>query len=282
MSNNKLHAPRKGDRDVAGRKRNHPGRTVVIEALPGRIEIETSESAVIVVDMQNDFGSKGGMFDQAGIAITEIRKIIAPISRVLEIARTFDLPILYAKMAFRADLSDLGVSGSPNRERHLLYGAGKPTRSPDGLESRILIRDTWNSDIIPELKPQAHDIVFYKHRFSAFYQTELDAILKQRGIRNLIFTGCTTSVCVESTIRDAFYRDYSCLLLADCTAEPIGTGAGGYRLMSGADGTGGGDNYTATLLLVQTLFGWVANSNAILQAFSAQLEKHSAGAGLGQ
>src|SRR5437763_238067 len=161
---------------------------MVIEALPQPIETALSNTAVIVVDMQNDFAAKGGMFDQAGIPIAEIRKVINPISTVLKTARSAGLPIIYAKMAFRSDLSDLGTSGSPNRERHLLYGAGKPTCSPDGLESRILIRDTWNSDIIPELEPYGQDIIFYKHRYSAFYQTELDAILKQRGIRNLIFT----------------------------------------------------------------------------------------------
>jgi ureidoacrylate peracid hydrolase len=268
MSKNKPETSRMTGPDVT---RNRAGRTIVIEASPSRIEIQTSNTAVIVVDMQNDFGSEGGMFDQAGIALTEIRKVIAPISVVVNTARASGLPIIYAKMAFRADLSDLGVSGSPNRERHLLYGVGNPSRSPDGLDSRILIRDTWNSDIIPELEPHAHDVVFYKHRYSAFYQTELDAILKQRGIRNLIFTGCTTSVCVESTIRDAFYRDYSCLLLADCTAEPIGTGASGYRLMSGTEEPRCGDNYTATLLLVRTLFGWVADSDAIRRAFSAPI-----------
>jgi ureidoacrylate peracid hydrolase len=77
-----------------------------------------------------------------------------------------------------------------------------------------LIRDTWNTDVIKELRPQPEDVVLYKRRFSGFYETELDDILRRLGIRNLIFTGCTTSVCVDSTIRDAMFRDYRCLLLA--------------------------------------------------------------------
>jgi isochorismatase family protein len=72
--------------------------------------------------------------------------------------------------------------------------------------------------------PEAGDLILNKHRYSGFYENELDDILKSRSIKNLIFTGCTTSVCVESTIRDAMFRDFTCLLLADCTAEPIGYG----------------------------------------------------------
>lgn len=86
-----------------------------------------------------------------------------------------------------------------------------------------MIRDTWNTDVIEELRPQLGDVVLYKHRFSGFYQTELDDILRRREIKNLIFTGCTTSVCVDSTIRDAMFCDYGCVLLADCAGEPIGS-----------------------------------------------------------
>ena len=86
----------------------------------------------------------------------------------------------------------------------------------------MLIRDTWNTDIVDELRPQKDDLVVYKTRYSGFYNTDLDAILKRRGMRTLIMMGSTTSVCVESTLRDAMFRDYSPVLLADCTSEPIG------------------------------------------------------------
>jgi ureidoacrylate peracid hydrolase len=115
----------------------------------------------------------------------------------------------------------IGAPGSPNRVKHPPF-VGKSTHAPDGKESRILIRDTWNTDIVDELKPQADDLVIYKHRFSGFYQTDLDSTLKKLGIQYLIVVGCTTSVCVESTVRDAMYRDYSCVLLVRSRARRNG------------------------------------------------------------
>ena len=133
---------------------------------------------------------------------------------------------------------------------------GQPSLAPDGRQGRFLIRDTWNTDVIEELRPQAEDVVLYKHRFSGFYRTDLDEILRKLRIRNLIFTGCTTSVCVDSTIRDALFRDYRCVLLADCTGEPIG-----------------GDlpriNHEASLLTIQALFGWVSSSERFVSAIEA-------------
>ncbi|CAN5496684.1 pyrimidine utilization protein B [soil metagenome] len=232
---------------------NTKSRIIRISAKPEPIAIDTAKTAVIVVDMLNDFGSKGGMFDRAGIDISGIQKVIAPTATVLAAARRAGIKIVYLKMAFRPDLSDLGSPDSPNRVRHLRFGVGQTVRAPDGRESRILIRDTWNTDIVPELKPQADDSVIYKHRFSGFYQTDLDARLKQLGIKHLIITGCTTSVCVESTVRDAMFRDYSCVLLTDCMSEPIG-----YGLPR--------SNHEASLLTVQVLFGWVSGSDEFIKA----------------
>lgn len=212
---------------------------------------------MIVVDMQNDFGTKGGLFDRAGFDISIIQAVIGPTARVLASARRSGVKIVYLKMGFRPDLSDLGASDSPNRVRHLLFGVGETIRTPDGREGRILIRDTWNTDIVPELAPQADDVIVYKHRFSGFYQTDLDAILKQLGAKYLIVTGCTTSVCVESTVRDAMFRDYSCVLLADCMAEPVG-----YGLPR--------NNHEASLLVIQTLFGWVTTSGEFIRALEAK------------
>jgi ureidoacrylate peracid hydrolase len=229
---------------------------VRLDAKPEPIAIDTARTAVIVVDMQNDFGAKGGMFDRAGIDISGIQRVIAPTSKVLASARQAGIKIIYLKMGFRPDLSDLGTPDSPNRVRHLRFGVGQTMRAPDGRESRILIRDTWNTDIVPELKPQADDVVIYKHRFSGFYETDLDATLKKLGIKNLILTGCTTSVCVESTVRDAMFRDYSCVLLADCMSEPVG-----YDLSR--------NNHEASLLVIQTLFGWVSGSDKFTKAIEA-------------
>ncbi len=111
---------------------------------------------------------------------------------------------------------------NPNYARHQLLGVGTVIQAPDGRESRVLVRDTWNTDILSELAPEPDDIVLYKHRFSGFFETELDTVLKRLGAKHLIVIGCTTSICVEATIRDAMLRDYSCVLLEDCTGEPIG------------------------------------------------------------
>jgi ureidoacrylate peracid hydrolase len=235
---------------------------VPVQARPEPLTIDIERTALIVIDMQNDFGSKGGLFDRAGIDISAIQKVVEPTSRVVASARDAGIPVVYIKMGFRPDLSDAGPLDAPNRIKHHQQ-IGEPIQAPDGTESRILIRDTWNTDIVAGLKPEAGDTIVYKHRYSGFYQTDLDAHLRQLNVKYLVVTGCTTSVCVESTIRDAMFRDYSCLLLADCAAEPVG---------SDLPRT----NHEASLLLIQTLFGWVSNSTQFLNAIEMRLATVSA------
>lgn len=225
--------------------------TVTVNARPAPFALDLSHAAVVVVDMQNDFGSAGGMFDRASIDIAPIRAAVAPTGRVVVAARDAGIPIVYLKMGFLPDLSDLGPDRATNRQRHLFMGVGEPVDAPDGTRSRVLIRDTWNTEIVKELAPAPGDHVVYKHRFSGFFQTELEELLRSVGVQDIIFTGCTTSICVESTLRDAMFRDFRCLLLEDCTAEPIG---------AATDRT----NHEASLLVVETLFGWVATSTALL------------------
>ena len=123
-----------------------------------------------------------------------------------------------------------------------------------------MIRDTWDTDIVSELKPQSNDIVLYKTRFSGFYQTDLDATLKKLGIKYLIVTGVTTSICVESTVRDAMFRDYLCVLLKDCMSEPIG-----HDLPR--------TNHEASLLNAEVLLGWVSDSEQFVKAFPVKTAK---------
>jgi ureidoacrylate peracid hydrolase len=227
---------------------------IVVDARPEALTINPAQSAVIVVDMQNDFGTEGGMFALAGIDISAIQAAIAPTARVLAAARRAGISVIYLKMAFRPDLSDAGSPDGPNRIKHRRLRLGEAIAAPDGKVSRILIRDTWNTEIVPELSPEPDDIVLYKHRYSGFYETDLDGVLKERAIKTLIFTGCTTSVCVESTLRDAMFRDYTCLLLADCTAEP---GLAGI-------------NHDASLLAIQGQFGWVSQSAPFIAALEKQ------------
>jgi ureidoacrylate peracid hydrolase len=236
-----------------------------LDAEPERIELDLARTAVIVVDMQNDFGTPGGIFDRAGIDITSIQKAVGPTRHVLAAARKAGIRIIYLKMGFRPDLSDLGAEDSPNRIRHLRFGVGKPSVAAGGREGRFLIRDTWNTDIVAELAPEPRDLVLYKHRFSGFYETELDDVLRSLKIRNLIFTGCTTSICVDSTIRDAMFRDYRCVLLEDCTGEPIG-------------GNLARSNHEASLLTIQTLLGWVSSSERFVTAINAKIGGISRGA----
>jgi ureidoacrylate peracid hydrolase len=235
---------------------NRAGRRVTIEARPEPITIDTSTTAVIVVDMQNDFGSKGGMFERAGIDISGIQKAIAPTARVLDSARKAGIRVVYLKMAYQPDLSDLGESDSVNRVRHLQLGVGQHVTAPSGAPSRILVRDTWNTDIVDELEPHAHDIVLYKTRFSGFYKTDLDERLRALGVKHLVVTGCTTSICVESTVRDAMFRDYLCVLLTDCMSEPIGNGLAR-------------SNHDASLLSTEVLLGWVSDSSRFLKSLHA-------------
>ncbi len=220
---------------------------LTIDARPRALTLDPAATAVIVVDMQNDFGGEGGMFHRAGIPIHSIQAAVAPTARVLAAARRAGIQIVYLKMEFEPDLADAGGLDAPNFVIHRHLGAGDVVQAPDGGEGRILIKDTWNTDILPALAPEAGDIVVSKHRFSGFFETRLDAILKEQGITWLVFTGCTTSVCVDSTLRDAFFRDYRCLLLEDCTAEPIGDDLPH-------------TNHDASVRVIETLLGWVSDS----------------------
>jgi nicotinamidase-related amidase len=166
---------------------------VTADAKPSSFQFGINNSAVLVIDMQNDFGSEGGMFHRAGIDISAIQRAVEPTRVVIQAARANGLPIVYLKMAFKADLSDAGPIDSANYARHQRMDVGSAVQAPDGSESRILIRDTWNTEILAALAPKGNDIVMYKHRFSGFFETELDKVLKKLGVSNLIVTGCTTS-----------------------------------------------------------------------------------------
>jgi ureidoacrylate peracid hydrolase len=223
-----------------------------IPAKPAPIDIDLSATAVIVVDMQNDFVSKDGMLDRMGMDTSMIERAVAPTASVIAAAREHGVTVVYLKMAFKDDLSDIGPVDSPNWVAHHYAKVGEKMTTPDGQEGRILIRDTWNTAVVTELKPKAADVEIYKHRYSGFFETDLDATLKTLEVRYLIVTGCTTSVCVESTIRDAMFLDYSPILLADCTGEPLGNDLPR-------------SNHEASLFVIAGRnFGWVSSSGAFL------------------
>ena len=214
-----------------------------IKAVPEPVEIDLSRTALVVIDMQNAFGSEGGMFDKAGIDITGIQKAVPATAAAVEGARRAGIKVVWIKMGFQPDLSDLGAEDVPNGFLFLHLG----------VKDGVLARDQWGTDIVDELTPEDGEPVIYKTRFSAFYRTDLDELLRSYGAKHLIITGCTTSICVESTIRDAFFRDYHCILLEDCAAEPMG------RNLSRS-------NHEATVLLVERIFGSVSSSTDFINA----------------
>ena len=224
---------------------------VRLDARPEPLELDLRRVAVIVVDAQNDFASPGGMFDNAGIDIRGIAAAAQTTRPVLAAARAAGIPVVYLNMQHAPDLSDAGPPEGPHRVKHRPLALGDTIAAPDGSRSRILIRDTWNTENVLELAPQAGDVVVSKHRYSGFFETELDEVLRGLAVTHLLVTGCTTSVCVESTVRDATFRDYTCVVLEDCTSEPLGT-------------------HEASLKVIETLFGWVSSSHAVLGALAHQ------------
>ncbi len=229
---------------------------VIVSARPAPTELVPGRTAVIVVDMQNDFASTGGMFERAGIDVSGIRAIVEPTRALLDVARRAGLLVCYLRMGFDPDLFNAGYPNSPTWTKHAPLDVGKEVQSPTGEPSRILVRDTWNTEIIEELAPQANDLVIDKHRYSGFYGTALEARLREREIESLVFVGATTSVCVESTLRDAMARDFHCLLVEDCVAEPIG---------AQFERT----NHEASLLTLEILFCSITDSTSLIDALSS-------------
>lgn len=229
---------------------------ITIDARPQPLTIDPGATAVLVVDMQNDFGALGGMFDRAGIDISGIAAAAEAVRPLLTAARLAGVPVVYLKMEHDPDLANAGPSDGPHLLKHLPLRIGEELTAPDGSVSRILVRDTWNTRILDALAPEPSDHVVSKHRYSGFFETELDELLQGLGARTLLVTGCTTSVCVESTVRDAMFRDYTCVVLEDCTAEPIGAGVT--------------NNHAASLVVIETLFGFVSNSAAVRSALTPQ------------
>ena len=230
---------------------------VTVAARPEPFTIDLRRAAVLVIDMQNDFCSPGGGFDRAGIPIEAVRSTIPFISTVLTAARKLGVQIVYLKMEHQPDLSDLGGPNHPQQIKHAFMSVGNRVVAPDGREGRVLVKDTWNTEIVPELAPQPGDVVISKNRYSGFYETSLDAYLREWGVKDLVFTGCTTSVCVESTLRDAMFRGYRCVLLSDCAAEPLGANESR-------------TNHEASLLVIEKLFGWISSSREFLKAVNAR------------
>lgn len=222
---------------------------VVIPAKPEPIKLDINRTAVIVVDMQNTFCKKGGIFDYLGaLDETKVKHVIDRDKKVIEACRRKGIKVVYLRMGYRPDLSNAGGPESPNYYKEL--GVAAMRRHPE-LKGKFLTIGTWDWEIIDGLKPQPGDIVVDKHRYSGFANTELDTILRTYNIKYLLFIGLATNVCVESTLRDAYFHEYFTILVSD------GCGNIGPELTQ-----------EATIWNVTEVFGWVTTSRDFIQALN--------------
>lgn len=191
-----------------------PGRKVTLPASPENLHIDADATALVVVDMQNAYSTIGGYVDRAGFDISGAQSVIANIGLTIEAARAAGVPVIYFQNGWDPDYIEAGGPGSPNFHKS---NAMKYMRANPEAYGELLAKGTWDYAIIDELQPQPGDIVVAKTRYSGFFNSTMDSTLRARGIRNLIFVGIATNVCVESSLRDAFHLEYFGVVLKDAT-----------------------------------------------------------------
>ena len=218
-----------------------------VQAVPYEFEFEPGSCALVIIDMQRDFVDPGGFGEALGNDVSLLRRAIAPTGKVLGAARKRGMMVVHTREGHRPDLADL----QPNKKARGRLRSGIGDQGPMG---RILVRGEYGHDIIDQLKPEPGEPVVDKPGKGAFHATDLDAMLHNRGIRQLVVCGVTTEVCVNTTVREANDRGYDCLVLEDCTGSYFPEFQKAAIAMIKAQGG---------------IFGWVSDSKRFLEALAA-------------
>lgn len=247
---------RKGSIPSSGRDPKgflRPVKSATISARPEPIEIDLHRTAVIVVDMQNAFVSKGGMFDTFGWDISGAKDVIDNSKRIIDTARGAGCKIVFLKMSYDPDYSNSGGSESPNwyKEVGLVMMRNNPK-----YWGKFVTEGSWDEEICEQLEIHPGDVTIRKQRYSGFAGTNLDVVLKTYNIKYCIYTGVATNVCVESTLRDGYFLDYWPIIVSDAV-----------------NSAGPPITQEATLWNVEALFGWVTTTDEFLKAVSAKFGK---------
>ena len=219
---------------------------LVIEAEPYAFEATRATCALLIIDMQRDFLEPGGFGEMLGNDVSQLRRTIEPNRRLLAAWRKQGLHVIHTREGHRPDLSDL-----PPAKK--VRGRSKSCIGDAGPMGRILVRGEAGHDIIPELYPLPSEPVIDKPGKGAFFATDLHAILQNLGIRQLVVTGVTTEVCVNTSVREANDRGYDCLVPSDCVGSYFPDFQEmGLRMIKAQGG----------------IFGWVSNSDQVLAALN--------------
>ena len=229
----------------------------IIAAEPYPFDLIAAQAGLVIIDMQRDFLEPGGFGAALGNDVSLLRRAIAPTQRLLEAARVASLTVIHTREGHRPDLADLPPA--KKARGRLPNGIGDP-----GPMGRILVRGEPGHDIIPELYPAPGEPVVDKPGKGAFHATDLDAMLKNRGITQLIVCGVTTEVCVNTTVREANDRGYECVVVEDCVGSYFPEFQEmGLRMIKAQGG----------------IFGWVGESSAVIAALNPEIQKVSAAGG---
>jgi ureidoacrylate peracid hydrolase len=242
----KLFNPKGNAQNMSFVRSRKQQRIVLLEATPQPVELDLAATALVVVDMQNDFLHPEGWFAARGVDSAPVTAVVPAVERLTSAIRQAGIPVIWLNWGIRADRANLPAT---------FVAKGRSARAPTYAEpspsgrGRILVRDDWGAATIDELTVDPSDILVHKHRLSGFWDNEFDSILRQRGITALLFTGVNTDRCVFSTLQDAGFLGYDCVLVEDACA------------------TDSPDFVRdAVLYLVRLLHGVVATSDAIFSA----------------